>query len=556
MLRGAPAEYSRLCPSRNPLFIGNAFATIWCENDKQKQELSRNPLFIGNAFATLKEQYGDRIQDLVAIPYSSGMRLLLSALPSASVSSDSVAIPYSSGMLLLPQTALPTSPLATSRNPLFIGNAFATGNEEREPPPSLAAISVAIPYSSGMLLLQVSPLFSRAESNNQVVAIPYSSGMLLLLEFKLYQPLRSFRRNPLFIGNAFATEVLRGYRRSRTRVAIPYSSGMLLLPRSRSRAAVTATPHHSRNPLFIGNAFATLSACAGMDAGLSYGESQSPIHRECFCYQLRWPEPYHPSAGWWVAIPYSSGTLLLQLARRLTGSATSPCRNPLFIGNAFATSLGERPARRGPRSQSPIHRECFCYCGYKRRLTCPILVVAIPYSSGMLLLPSGLTAPRHRPSTSGRNPLFIGNAFATQVARLPERSPELGRNPLFIGNAFATFPVSHQPDSVFSVVVAIPYSSGMLLLPYNERPHYHRRRQAAVAIPYSSGMLLLPHFQHGPGRQPALRWVAIPYSSGMLLLLYPTVADLLRTGQLDFVAIPYSSGMLLLPHLKPKGGFP
>ena len=64
-----------------------------------------------------------------------------------------------------------------------------------------------------------------------------------------------------------------------------------------------------------------------------------------------------------------------------------------------------------------------------------------------------------------RNPLFIGNAFATeQLANHPGTGAAvIGRNPLFIGNAFAT----GQLDQVWhswAILVAIPYSSGMLLL--------------------------------------------------------------------------------------------
>ena len=61
--------------------------------------------------------------------------------------------------------------------------------------------------------------------------------------------------------------------------------------------------------------------------------------------------------------------------------------------------------------------------------------------------------------------------------------------------------------------VAIPYSSGMLLLP-NGVPSIDRAL-LGVAIPYSSGMLLLRMCATSPS---GIRSVAIPYSSGMLLL--------------------------------------
>ena len=92
-----------------------------------------------------------------------------------------VAIPYSSGMLLLllaihwmREDGWLAEQL--SRNPLFIGNAFATVRQlPALPPPH----HVAIPYSSGMLLLQQRDQRVLADVL-RLVAIPYSSGMLLL----------------------------------------------------------------------------------------------------------------------------------------------------------------------------------------------------------------------------------------------------------------------------------------------------------------------------------------------------------------------------------------
>ena len=122
------------------------------------------------------------------------------------------------------------------------------------------------------------------------VAIPYSSGMLLLLDV--------------------AVDMTKT--QQRVYVAIPYSSGMLLLHRPRTRTS-SRSLNTSRNPLFIGNAFATKKTV--IEAHVR-DRSQSPIHRECFCYK---------------AAQWSGGTW----PRR---------RNPLFIGNAFAT--GRRRRRR------------------------------------------------------------------------------------------------------------------------------------------------------------------------------------------------------------------
>ena len=62
-------------------------------------------------------------------------------------------------------------------------------------------------------------------------------------------------RNPLFIGNAFATKHAPRHLVRTKGVAIPYSSGMFLL-RGWATARLT----------------------------LERVLSQSPIHRECFCY--------------------------------------------------------------------------------------------------------------------------------------------------------------------------------------------------------------------------------------------------------------------------------
>ena len=183
--------------------------------------------------------------------------------------------------------------------------------------------------------------------------------------------------------------------------------------------------------------------------------SQSPIHRECFCY---WPAP----------------------------------------PTAFLTTM----------SQSPIHRECFCYPRYAPRRRGPAaLGVAIPYSSGMLLLPLATAVGLLSPS-SCRNPLFIGNAFATKpmasawwmggcyrvaipyssgMLLLPQCNPSwrtkqpARRNPLFIGNAFATGAGSQHHD-VYPVLVAIPYSSGMLLLRGGDCETEGGRRQSQSPI--------------------------------------------------------------------------
>ena len=161
-----------------------------------------------------------------------------------------------------------SSSSATSFNPLFIGNAFATGH-------------VVIPSAS---------------KSTRLVAIPYSSGMLLLHSRRESQ----------------------GSKRKLNRpgVAIPYSSGMLLLhiPKAEKQAIIA----HRRNPLFIGNAFAT--TCLAHDRAQQFKrqESQSPIHRECFCYRA-WEQIEHLVEVGRVAIPYSSGMLLLPVAARPCG---------------------------------------------------------------------------------------------------------------------------------------------------------------------------------------------------------------------------------------------
>ena len=145
-----------------------------------------------------------------------------------------------------------------SRNPLFIGNAFATGCNYFVMNVAYTD-NVAIPYSSGMLLLLALTL-GVLLGFSILVAIPYSSGMLLLHRYFPKQfPNGYWRRNPLFIGNAFATaQVVEQF---------AVAGGTL-----------------RRNPLFIGNAFATKEDRAPEEfVGKSW--SQSPIHRECFCYR-------------------------------------------------------------------------------------------------------------------------------------------------------------------------------------------------------------------------------------------------------------------------------
>ena len=114
----------------------------------------------------------------------------------------------------------------SGRNPLFIGNAFATS--EPEAIINIAIVAVAIPYSSGMLLLH---------PTEAVYLIDEAAG-----------------RNPLFIGNAFATLRYRKRQAWGLGVAIPYSSGMLLLQHNKWAVGSRGS---CRNPLFIGNAFAT-----------------------------------------------------------------------------------------------------------------------------------------------------------------------------------------------------------------------------------------------------------------------------------------------------------
>ena len=142
----------------------------------------------------------------------------------------------------------------------------------------------------------------------------------------------------------------------------------------------------SRNPLFIGNAFATTLELTAAVVKFLGGN---------------------------VAIPYSSGMLLLHRAlQRLKDAKNLASRNPLFIGNAFATDAMDAYDCESEASQSPIHRECFCY--------------------------RGLPSPGSVKVFVGRNPLFIGNAFATNNRSTWRLKAVSCRNPLFIGNAFAT----------------------------------------------------------------------------------------------------------------------
>ena len=238
-------------------------------------------------------------------------------------------------MLLLPALSATTTPFGAEgsacRNPLFIGNAFATLAQAKDTQPPL---TVAIPYSSGMLLL----LAARdTDGNWAAVAIPYSSGMLLLQglssnnveqipkEKGSQSPIHrecfcysedivcsteviiDDSRNPLFIGNAFATEWLKADVAFYKGVAIPYSSGMLLLPPPVDRRRAVSIPLFVAIPYSSGMLLLR-DPVTGAGANGHQG-SQSPIHRECFCYSNTVPP----------------------------GSMTPPL------------------------SQSPIHRECFCY---------------------------------------------------------------------------------------------------------------------------------------------------------------------------------------------------
>ena len=139
------------------------------------------------------------------------------------------------------------------------------------------------------------------------------------------------------------------------------------------------------------------------------GKSQSPIHRECFCYRGKHVDEitFVPS----VAIPYSSGMfLLLASPCLLRAAARRGCRNPLFIGNVFATSCL-------PMSRVANRKSC--------------TPVAIPYSSGMFLLPAERSTTWSARSRC-RNPLFIGNAFATRrfVIRCEDRMTSLSQSPI------------------------------------------------------------------------------------------------------------------------------
>ena len=143
-----------------------------------------------------------------------------------------------------------------------------------------------------------------------------------------------------------------------------------------------------------------------------------------------------------VAIPYSSGMLLLQCLRSRDG---------------FRAML----------SQSPIHRECFCYFhrGYAR-CVCRFRghPVAIPYSSGMLLLlPCQPLPPVGGYPPTSQSPIHR-ECFCYVVGSPRGEFVWAGRNPLFIGNAFATADMLQPTLGYIPEIVAIPYSSGMLLL--------------------------------------------------------------------------------------------
>ncbi len=247
---------------------------------------SRNPLFIGNAFATpFPQRLVAGEAGSVAIPYSSGMLLLPRSRSTArsgmSVWSQSPI--HRECFCYMVIVAIFLAGVAASRNPLFIGNAFATVGTTR----CMGRVCFLLCRNP----LFIGNAFATIEGavrllRHALVAIPYSSGMLLLLRVAYFITVDYVGRgrNPLFIGNAFATCVgcLAGRR---------YAYGI------------------RRNPLFIGNAFATASPNYTIAANQVF-TSQSPIHRECFCYV---------------------GML-----------ACGVCRD----------SVG---------SQSPIHRECFCY---------------------------------------------------------------------------------------------------------------------------------------------------------------------------------------------------
>ena len=122
---------------------------------------------------------------------------------------------------------------------------------------------VAIPYSSGMLLLPGAGTFTADEqAKSTVVAIPYSSGMLLLLP-SLGRCIRYY---------------VRGWS-----VAIPYSSGMLLL-RGRPRTMREPTLEMSQSPIHR-ECFCYANSRVRVNLSSS-SRSQSPIHRECFCYPI------------------------------------------------------------------------------------------------------------------------------------------------------------------------------------------------------------------------------------------------------------------------------
>ena len=278
--------------------------------------------------------------DLVAIPYSSGMLLLPKELNQAGEDGWEVAIPYSSGMLLLRHSRHRGGrvPTAQCRNPLFIGNAFATGLERVVDPGGRRRNPLFIGNAFATTIEVPCPSSSTTSRNPLFIGNAFATRFLQTGS-RLLQSTVIPCRNPLFIGNVFATGCWCsscGAHLQFHSVAIPYSSGMFLLLASPCLLRAAAR-RGCRNPLFIGNVFAT--SCLPMSR-VANRKSCTP-----------------------VAIPYSSGMFLLPAERSTTWSARSRCRNPLFIGNAFATRrfVIRCEDRMTSLSQSPIHRECFCY---------------------------------------------------------------------------------------------------------------------------------------------------------------------------------------------------
>ena len=249
-----------------------------------------------------------------------------------------VAIPYSSGMLLLPTPRrLDEGQRYTGRNPLFIGNAFAT--RCTSPPCPRPARTCRNPLFIGNAF--ATPI-DDPEMRKRLVRFWKSQSPIHRECFCYYEPfaderaLEQIGRNPLFIGNAFATTSPKLGSVNRSQVAIPYSSGMLLLPYTLLWANRAARIGVGRNPLFIGNAFATRQNCAEPTSWQQKGRNPLFI-------------------GNAFATPSTPPSL-----RRWCPDG----RNPLFIGNAFATCGQYDVGHRRPIglvSQSPIHRECFCY---------------------------------------------------------------------------------------------------------------------------------------------------------------------------------------------------